>query len=236
MDNAIEFRNQMRGYNKADVNNFISRENMRFNKLEESYNRTIKSLELELEELKANADASQTDKDVISGLEQQIHELEAALNVQIEESAEKDSTITALNADITAHKEQLERADFIINELNEQLTAAKAAMPAPQPAPVQIQATAPAPVPAQPEPQVVHQPKLDSDIIEKAEKYDNICDKIDEILAFAKEEADKIIAEAFEMRKYALKRTSTQMKNDISARSDSIIEDLKRTIRRQLKK
>ena len=49
MDKPIEFRRRGRGYDRDDVNEFISRENIRFNKLEESYNKRIRDLENEVD-------------------------------------------------------------------------------------------------------------------------------------------------------------------------------------------
>lgn len=72
---------------------------------------------------------------------------------------------------------------------------------------------------------------------EKAEKYDAICDRVDEILNFAKEEAEKIIKEASDYKIAAqrnAKRESDAFKSSINNRSDSIIEDLKKTIRKQI--
>lgn len=72
---------------------------------------------------------------------------------------------------------------------------------------------------------------------EKAEKYDAICDRVDEILNFAKEEAEKIIKEASDYKIAAqrnAKKESDAFKSSINNRSDSIIEDLKKTIRKQI--
>ena len=76
----------------------------------------------------------------------------------------------------------------------------------------------------------------DDDIIDKAQKYDAICDNIDEIFAFAKEEADKIIAEALEIRKQAVKRSPASLKSEMSGKSKSIIDEIRGNIMRQLKK
>ena len=76
-------------------------------------------------------------------------------------------------------------------------------------------------------------PCCDDSILEKAKKYDSICDNIDEIFAFAKEEADRIISEALEMRKKLLKSSPAHVKSEITGRSESIIEDLRRKLRKQ---
>ena len=213
MDKPVEFRRQARGYNKDDVNDFISRENIRFNKLEESYNKTIKEREREIAELNQTITENEADKERIVELEIKISELQQSVDGFNETLGEKDAIIDGLKSALDSTNEKLNVANTLIDDLKN-----RPAVPC-----------------SVPEPSYSYR-QYDDSVIEKAEKYDSICDKVDEILAFAKEEADKIIAEAFEIRKQAVKRSSAQMKNDISERSDSIIEELKRSIRKQFKK
>ena len=219
MDKPIEFRRKGRGYNKDDVNDFISRENIRFNKLEESYNKMIKDLEKEIADLKSKLNDNEADKTRIIELEIKISDLQEKLESNRNLLSEKDAIIDGLKSAVDNANEKLNIANSMVDDLKQ-----KAAVPSPAPV------SAPNPNP------VSTFRTYDDSIVEKAEKYDSICNKVDEILAFAKEEADKIIAEAFEIRKQTIKRSSTQMKNDISERSESIIDELKRSIRRQLKK
>ena len=168
MDKPVEFRRRGRGYDINDVNDFISRENIRFNKTK------IVSLEIEKTEL----------KDKISSLEAVI--------------SEKDVIIDGLKSAVDSANTKLDIANSIIEDLKNK------------------------PTPPQSVPVINTRTAYDDAIIEKANKYDSICNNIDEILAFAKDEADKIIAEAMEIRKQAAKRTPDRMKNDISSKSESV--------------
>lgn len=216
MNNPIEFRRQTRGYNREDVNEFISQENIRFNKLEESYLKTIKEYERENSELKQQLSEIDLHKDKIVEHELKIAGLEASLESSTQAIAEKDAIIEGLKTACDSSNEKLTIANSLIDDLRKQISAQ--------------------PVAAEPK-VIVREPSYsyDSSVLEKAEKYDSICDKVDEIFAFAKEEADKIIAEAFEIRKQASKRNAVNMKSEISERSESIIDELRRSIRRQFK-
>lgn len=218
MNNPIEFRRQTRGYNRDDVNEFISQENIRFNKLEESYLKSIKEYEKENSELREKLDEINEHKDKIVELELNISQLESALDSSSQTITEKDAIIEGLKSACDSSNEKLMAANALIDDLRKQ-NAVAASVPAPEPK------------------VIVREPaySYDSSVLEKAEKYDSICDKVDEIFAFAKEEADKIIAEAFEIRKQASKRNAVNMKNEISERSESIIDELRRSIRRQFK-
>lgn len=218
MDRPIEFRRQLKGYNRDDVNNFISEENIRFNKIEENYVKTIRENETEISDLKQKLNDVDMHLEKIAELEIKISQLESALNSSSNTIVEKDTIIEGLKSAVDSSNEKLTLANTIIDDLRkEQVSKASAAISTPEPV------------------RIVREPVYDDAIIEKAEKYDAICDKVDEIFAFAKEEADKIIAEAFEIRKQANKRSSAHMKNEISERSDSIIDELRRSIRRQFK-
>ncbi len=216
MNNPIEFRRQTRGYNRDDVNEFISQENIRFNKLEESYLKSIKEHEKEIEELRKMLSEVDEHKEKIIELELQISKLNSDLDLSVQAIAEKDAIIEGLKVACDSSNEKLDMANSLIDDLRKQSSV----------------------IPEAREPKViVREPSYsyDSSVLEKAEKYDSICDKVDEIFAFAKEEADKIIAEAFEIRKQASKRNAANMKNEISERSESIIDELRRSIRRQFK-
>ena len=212
MDRPIKFRRQMRGYNKNDVNEFITEENIRFNKIEESYVKKVKELEDEIAALRSELSQIDEHRDRIIELELSVAELNSELENKTKLINEKDAIIEGLKSTADSANERLATANSIIDNLKNSHTVAVSAS------------------------SYVSDSDLDDEIIEKAEKYDAICDKVDEILNFAKTEADKIINEAYELRKQTVKKTSAQMKSDISDRSDSIIEELKRSIRRQFKK
>ncbi len=209
MDKPIEFRRRGRGYDKNDVNEFISKENIRFNKLEEDYNRTIRDLEKEVDRLNLLIEVSKDDKSKIEALELSLSELKDKIAVLEMTLSEKDAIIDGLKAAVDQANHRLDMANSMIEELKNTSVLDN------------------------PSKCDVH---YDNSIIEKARKYDTICDNIDEIFAFAKEEADKIIAEALEIRKQAVKRSPNSIKSEMSGRSKSIIDELRGNIRRQLKK
>lgn len=206
MDKPIQFRTKMRGYNKDDVNKFISEENIRFNKLEESYIKTIKEKEKEIEELYARLDQEKGLEQRLAECEADLAELNSKLDAQCSVIEEKDAIIDGLKTAVDSTNERLAIANTIIDELRAKAESAPA----------------------------VTDP-VDAEFIDKAEKYDAIYDKVDEILNFAQEEANKIIADAIELKKQAVKQSPAKVKQDISQRSDSIIEELKKTIRRSFK-
>ena len=75
---------------------------------------------------------------------------------------------------------------------------------------------------------------IDESVLDKARSYDSLCTQIDEILAYAKSEADRIINAAVESAKKIEKNKSgdiSKIKSDISAKSSSIIDELRRAIR-----
>ncbi len=214
MDKPIEFRRRGRGYDKNDVNEFISRENIRFNKIEEEYNRTIRELESEVEKLTAQLSEKENDKEYIITLEMEISDLKDKIASLESSLSEKDTIIDGLKSAVDNANSKLDMANSIIedqkNKSNPHYTSA-------------------------PEP-TYQNTYYDDEVIEKAQKYDAISESIDEIFAFAKEEADKIIAEAVEIRKQAIKRSPSQVKNEISGKGRSIIDELKSNLRKQLKK
>ncbi|MBQ4561102.1 MAG: hypothetical protein IJA55_02070 [Clostridia bacterium] len=228
MDKPIEFRSRGRGYDKNDVNEFISRENIRFNKLEEEYNKTIREQEKSIEDLNKQLSESEEKKLQIVNLEIENSTLKDKIGVLESEIAEKDTIIDGLKTAVDSANEKLELANSIIDDFNSKALTADSEsvdepVPEPEPEPIRVEAS-------------VSTAYYDDSVIDKAIKYDAICDNIDEIFAFAKEEADKIIAEAIEIRKQAAKRSPNQVKNELSARSKSIIGEIRDNFRRQLMK
>ena len=203
MDKNIEFRKAMRGYNTEDVNRFISEENVRFNRLEENYLKTIEEKDKTISDLSDEINVLKQSEQKICDLNIKIELLEShtsQLNTIIEE---KDSIIDGLK---TALHKANEKSFDIEKESRNRVVSI-----------------------------------VDPDIEiyrEKAEKYDAIYNQVDEILNFAKAEAEKIIKEATEY-KMAVQRNSKKesdsFKASINTRSDSIIDDLKKSIRKQLK-
>ena len=215
MDKPVEFRRRGRGYDKNDVNEFISRENIRFNKLEEEYNIKIRNLEKNIESLNEQLASSEDDKAQIVNLEIKISELKDDISALKASLSEKDAIIDGMKSAVDNANYKLDMANSIIEDLKN-----KPAVPCSAPATDAMHKNA----------------CYDDSVIEKAQKYDSICDNIDEIFAIAKEEADKIIAEALEIRKQIVKRAPSQIKNEMSGRSRSIIDELRSNIRRQIKK
>ncbi len=214
MDKPVEFRRRGRGYDRNDVNEFISRENIRFNKLEEEYNSRIRNLENDIEKLSEQIASSEDDKAQIVSLEIQISELKDNISSLETSLTEKDAIIDGMKSAVDNANYKLDMANSIIEDFKNKPVV-------PCSAPIT---------------ESTHNNTFDDSVIEKAQKYDSICDNIDEIFAFAKEEADRIIAEAIEIRKQAVKRAPSQIKNELSGRSRSIIDELRSNIRRQIKK
>lgn len=215
MDKPVEFRSRGRGYDKNDVNEFISRENIRFNKLEEEYNKTIREQEKNIEDLSKQLSETENNKLQIVNLEIENSTLKERISDLEASASEKDAIIDGLKSAVDNANQKLDMANSIIDDLKNKPTVVSA---------------------AESRDVSYKNAYYDDSVIDKAQKYDSICDNIDEIFAFAKEEADKIIAEALELRKQAVKRSPNQIKNEMSARSRSIIDELKDNFRRQLKK
>ena len=213
MDKPIEFRRRGRGYDRDDVNEFISRENIRFTKLEESYNKRIRDLENEVDALNKKISETDDDKSRIAELENELSQSDNRIESLNSTVSEKDAIIDGLKSALDTANENLEAANSLIDDLRSKPDQSQS--PAGQLAQTALTVT------------------YDETILEKAHKYDTICDNIDEIFAFAKEEADRIIAEALEMKKKVLRTSPAHVKNEITGRSDSIIEDLKRKLRKQ---
>lgn len=203
MDKPIEFRRQARGYNREDVNSFISRENIRFSKLEESYAAKLKDAEQQISDLNTKIDEFDSQSDKICQLESELSALKSEIEKSKEVIAEKDAIIEGLKNALDGANEKLDIANGIIDDYK-----------------------------SAPKSEAV---EYSDDIIEKAEKFDAVYDKVDEILEFAKSEAEKIINDAIQTRQTVNKKSSANFKNEISERSGSIIEDMKRSIRRQFK-
>ncbi|MBR4880661.1 MAG: hypothetical protein IKU19_01935 [Clostridia bacterium] len=210
MDKPIEFRRRGRGYDKNDVNEFISKENIRFNKLEQEYNKTIRDLEREIDKLNMQINESEDDKAQIVKLEISIAELKEKINDLKTSISEKDTIIDGLKSAVDNANKKLDLANSMIEELRNRPEVPCSAYSSDM--------------------------AYDDSVVEKARQYDAICDNVDEIFAVAKEEADKIIAEALEIRKQALKRSPASVRSDLSGKSKSIIDELRSNIRRQLKK
>ncbi len=219
MDNPIKFRRSMQGYKKEDVNNYISRENIRITKLEESYKKNIKELEKELLEAKEKITDSEAKILLLREQEIEILDLRSTINDKDALIEEKDTIIEGLKSAVDSSNLKLSEAEASINELREKLLDTQNSVGSTLPYRRSIQ-------------------EQELTMAEKAEKYDLLFEKVDEILAFAKEEADKIISEALEIRNSVSKRTvrdSFDPKKDITTKSNSIIDDLKRSIRRSIK-
>lgn len=206
MEKKIEFRKAMRGYNREDVNRFISEENVRFNRLEANYNRQLEEKDREIGELLGKlslVNAAEEENKRLNGIIETLHADITTLNCKL---TEKEMLIDGLNDAIQGYSEKIKALEDAVADLDSRKT-----------------------------------PAYESEELElyrdKAERYDAIYDQVDEILAFAKAEAEKIIKEAIEIRQEAektAKKESAAHKASMRGKSDSIIDDIKRSIRRQL--
>lgn len=207
MEKSVEFRRAMRGYNKEDVNKFISEENIRFNRLEANYTKTIDEKDREIGEL--------------------LNKL-SLVNAAEEENRRLNNIIEGLRSDITELNCKITEKDLLIDGLRDAVSRAN----------TQIQSLEESVANIESRPVTVVTDNEELELYrEKAERYDAIYEQVDEILAFAKEEAEKILKEAAEIRQEAeknAKREAASFKSNVKGRSDSIIDELKRSIRRQL--
>lgn len=207
MEKSVEFRRAMRGYNKEDVNKFISEENIRFNRLEANYTKTIDEKDREIGEL--------------------LNKL-SLVNAAEEENKRLNNIIEGLRKDITELNCKITEKDLLIDGLRDAVSQANS----------QIQSLEESVANIESRPVVVAADNSELEIYrEKAERYDAIYEQVDEILAFAKEEAEKILKEAADIRHEAeknAKREAASFKSNVKGRSDSIIDELKKSIRRQL--
>ena len=160
MDKPVEFRRRGRGYDINDVNDFISRENIRFNKLEEDYNKRIRDLESNIDQLNAQIEENENDKTKIVSLEIEKTELKDKISSLEAVISEKDVIIDGLKSAVDSANTKLDIANSIIEDLKNK------------------------PTPPQSVPVINTRTAYDDAIIEKANKYDSICNNIDEILAF----------------------------------------------------
>ena len=223
MDKPVEFRTAMRGYNKEDVNSYISNENIRFNRLEASLNKAIDDKEKEISELQSQIAGFRAKDDEIKRLEDLVLSLRSDIDYQNEKLEEKDTVIEGMKKAVDAANEALDTANERITALQNESELNSFSNETPHNSSLDYS----------------YQAAYDQTVIEKAQKYDDICTQIEEILLYAKNEADKIVSEAIEIRqsiqnKRAKKETSN-FKNEIQEKSDSIISELKKSIFRQLK-
>lgn len=207
MEKKIEFRRAMRGFNKEDVNRFISEENVRFNRLEASYTKQLDEKDREIGELLGKLSLVNAAEEENKRLNEVINTLHAditALNCKL---TEKELLIDGLNEAIESYNEKISALENAVSDLDNRKTVSAYS-------------------------------DRDLEIYkEKAERYDEIYDQVDEILAFAKEEAEKILKEAAQVKleaEKAAKRESLSAKSSVKGRSDSIIDDLKKSIKKQL--
>ena len=210
MEKNVEFRKAMRGYNKEDVNKFISDENIRFNRLEESYTKKIDERDREIGEL--------------------LNKLSIVTAAE-EENRRLNSVIDSLHGDITDLNCKITEKDLLIEGLRDAVSQANSQIQSLEESVANIESCRTTIVNEDPDIEIYK---------EKAERYDAIYEQVDEILNFAKEEAEKILKEAAEIRlaaekaERAAKRDALAMKNSVRNKSDSIIDDLKKSIRHRL--
>lgn len=186
----VMFRKKMGGYNKEDVNNYITSENQRFMRAEADFQKSLAERDEEIERI--------TD------------ELEALRNFNAMSSAK----LNEQNNLIDSYREQIADLESKIKDMEDTIAHLEEVNDDPI-----YQKT-----------EVI----IDETVFDKARSYDSLCKQIDEILSYAKSEADRIINTAVESAK-RIERNRTgdisRIKSDISAKSTSIIEELRRAIK-----
>lgn len=186
----VIFRKKMGGYNKEDVNNYITSENQRFMRAEADFQKALSERDSELERVSDEVNALRNINAMTS----------AKLNEQNTLIDEYKETISALEEKIAEMEETIAHLEEVKDDQIYQKT------------------------------EVV----IDETVFDKARSYDSLCKQIDEILSYAKSEADRIINTAIESAKRVERSRGgdiTKIKSDISAKSTSIIDELRRAIR-----
>ena len=186
----VMFRKKMGGYNKEDVNNYITSENQRFMRAETDFQKSLAERDEEIERI--------TD------------ELEALRNFNAMSSAK----LNEQNNLIDSYREQIADLESKIKDMEDTIAHLEEVNDDPI-----YQKT-----------EVI----IDETVFDKARSYDSLCKQIDEILSYAKSEADRIINTAVESAKRIERNRTgdvTRIKSDISAKSTSIIEELRRAIK-----
>jgi len=186
----VMFRKKMGGYNKEDVNNYITSENQRFMRAEADFHKTLSERDEEIERL--------------------TNELDALRNVNAVSSAK----LGEMNNLVDSYKEQIALLESKIKDMEETIAHLEEVN----------------------EDQIYQKTEvvIDETVFDKARSYDSLCKQIDEILSYAKSEADRIINTAVESAKRIERNRTgdvTRIKSDISAKSSSIIEELRRAIK-----
>lgn len=190
----VMFRKKMGGYNKEDVNNYISSENQRFRRAEADFQRALDERDGELARMQED----------VNILRRQANDLSINL-------AEKDRLIEG-------YKDNIDSLEKKIQELQETITHLEEVKN-----------------------DEIYQKKeivVDDTVFEKARAYDSLCTQIDEILSYAKSEADRIINTAVDSAK-RIERSHgndvTRIKSEISTKSTSIIDELRRALKPKMK-
>jgi len=179
------FRKSFRGYNKKDVNEYISKENAVLIETRKGLQNELDLCQEELAKLEAALESERIKTKELS-----------------EKLDERDNLIEAYKSDKDTLSERLE-------ELEEKVESLKSAEELSLP---------------------VCEPYSDDSVLEKARSYDSLRSRIDEILSYAKSEAEQIIKEAGRsVSDLEIKRVNevSKFKQDISNKSSSIINDLR---------
>ena len=186
----VIFRKKMGGYNKEDVNKYITSENQRFMRAKSDYQKSLADRDREIERI--------TDE----------------LNTLRDVNTSATSTLSEQNHLIESYKDTIVELETRIKEMEETIAHLEEVKDDP-----------------------IYQKNevvIDESVFDKAKSYDSLCAQVDEILAYAKSEADRIINAAVESAK-KIERTKngdiSKIKSDISSKSSSIIDELRRAIK-----
>lgn len=215
------FRGKFGGYNKKDVNNYIAEENKRFTKMRDEMQKALEESEKHLNTLHDEVDKQ---KETVSELIAKSEEKDRLIEDYKENLDSKDRQIGELEkriAELSAEKddeiftaETIEEKDARIAELEAVIAQMKAE--------------------TKEAPSLQETVVVDDALLDKARSFDSLSAKIDDILDYAKREAQRIIKVAektageIEMRRTA---DVNKVKQSISARSASIIEDIRRAVK-----
>ena len=239
----VAFRKRFGGYNKKDVNKYIISEN-------EKFIREKEDLRAELVEAKNTASYLEAE---LSGLRDECEELRSECSVLRESLSESESLVTIYKEDIEKKDAEIAKLNEVINQKEKEdseLFSGKVkeienSFKAAQSARVKELESIVSELKRQIE---IGAANASSDGIfsslnddafvpddeeEKDKVYESLNREIDKILSYAREDASKIITAAEDGARQIRSGSSDvrSMKQDIAAKSSSIISEIKRRIK-----
>ena len=212
------FRGRFGGYNKKDVNKYIAEENKRFVKERDDMQKALEESGSAADALRSELDAQKMINSELSSKLEENERLIDGYKEKLDSDSEKIASLEREVASLSREKEEWiasgassqEKDGYIagLEDLVERLKAELA--------------------------KAEEKAKESVSLLEKAESYEAICAKIDDILDHARNEAQRIIKVAEKAAADIDNKRSVdvnKVKQSISARSSSIIEEILRAVK-----